>query len=227
MDNTVLYHSEHYGKADRTYELWTNGINAVHMLRKDSDVTVFPSLQDLVMYEQGADVESFRTTEARLLDLEDDIESKQLYIYEHLKVEITGKRSEKELPPAPNTPYSTLEMVTSVLQELIQSAGVDSEIYHEAVRMAERTLEKYHGAPEFIPFIEQNVSNTCEMLSCPEYILRSLLHNRLTYVDVTPNAEHLYTLDDGEDDDDSETVKPLIQMIRERAPHAAYFRLTS
>ena len=184
MDNTVLYHSEHYGKADRTYELWTNGINAVHMLRKDSDVTVFPSLQDLVMYEQGADVESFRTTEAVLLDLEGMVEDDQLYVYEHLKNRVQCNRF-----------------------RLLPS--------------------------ETISIVDFDMGTVCSWINQPEYWLKSHLHHRLTYVDVVGANEHLYSLSSDQDEDDlhftevNSDVTKLIQMIREQAPDAAYFRLTS
>jgi hypothetical protein len=179
MDNTTFFHTEHYGRADRTYEIWSNGPNAVHMLRKDTDVTVFPSLQNLVMYEQGADVESFPTTEARLLDLEHEIEKEQLYIYENLKQAIMGRPK--------------------------QILFVD----------------------EKISFVNYDLAIVCNWLNQPEYWLKSNLHHRLTYVDVIGANEHLYSLSSDEDDSDCQEIEELIQKIREQAPDAAYFRLTS
>ena len=181
MDNTTFFHTEHYGKADCTYQVWSNGPNAVHMLQKNLDVTVFPSLHEMHRYlnSSSGGIEFFTTTETMLLVLEDDIESKQLYIYENLKAEITGQ------------PVKRLTV------------------------------------GETISFVDCDMGTVCDWMSKPEYFIKRNLHHRLTYVDVVGANEHLYSLSSDEDDSDCQEIEELIQKIREQAPDAAYFRLTS
>lgn len=47
-----MLHTEHFGKADATYEIrHDNNDNAIHVLIKDGEACVFPSLYDLVQYQ--------------------------------------------------------------------------------------------------------------------------------------------------------------------------------
>ncbi len=80
-----MIHTEHFDKADCSYEIrHDNNGNAIHVLHKDGEAIVFPSIYDLFNYESTGDssIERFYLNESDL----DKLYECEKYDYPSVKI---------------------------------------------------------------------------------------------------------------------------------------------